>query len=158
MLRFRDARREDLPIIVALLADDPLGATRETVGATVDDVYVRAFEAIEGDPRNRLVVVIDGTAEGPGEAAPVIGCLQLTFIPGLSRRAATRAQIESVRVARTARGRGIGRQLFEWAIEQARDHDCAIVQLTSDKQRTDAHRFYESLGFAATHDGFKLAL
>lgn len=153
----RDARREDLPAIVALLADDPLGVTRETVGDAVAEEYVRAFLAIERDPNNRLVVMTSDSSERD-RAPTVVGCLQLTIIPGLSRRAATRAQIESVRVASTVRGRGLGRQLFIWAVDQARASGCAIVQLTSDKQRGDAHRFYESLGFVATHEGFKLAL
>lgn len=153
MTIIRDALSSDLPAIVALLADDPLGATRESVGATVDEVYVRAFDAIARDPNNRLVVLCDESDD-----ARVLGCLQLTIIPGLSRRAATRAQIESVRVSSALRGRGLGRQLFDWAIAQARAYDCAIVQLTSDKQRGDAHRFYGSLGFVATHEGFKLAL
>ena len=160
MIKIRDARREDLPAIVALLADDLLGATREAVGATVAEPYVRAFEAIERDPNNRMVVAVDAPADdnSDGNAPAIVGCLQITFIPGLSRQAATRAQLESVRVASARRGQGLGHTLFAWAIEQARAHGCAIVQLTSDKQRESAHRFYESLGFAATHEGYKLGL
>ena len=149
-VQFRQARRDDLPTIVALLADDALGATRETVGSAVDVAYVRAFEAIERDDNNELIVLETG--------AGVVGCLQLTYIPGLSRRAATRAQIESVRIASSARGLGLGRQLFDWAVQRARSRGCSIVQLTSDKRRQDAHRFYESLGFEATHEGYKLGL
>ena len=158
MLTIRDARREDLPAIVALLADDPLGAARETVAVAVAEPYVRAFEAIERDANNRMVVATDARAGAQGASPVVVGCLQLTFIPGLSRRGATRAQIESVRVASTRRGQGLGQVLMAWAIMQARERGCAIVQLTSDKQRADAHRFYESLGFVATHEGFKLNL
>ena len=133
-----------------MLADDPLGATREDFADPLPDSYTAAFAAIAADPRNELMVAVRGDS--------VVGCLQLTFIPGLSRRGAERAQIESVRVARRERGRGLGRQLFEWAIVRARTRGCALVQLTTDKTRPDAHRFYETLGFAASHDGMKLAL
>jgi GNAT superfamily N-acetyltransferase len=145
---FRDARRADVPAIVALLADDPLGGGRETVGEDVDEAYWRAFEAIDADPRNALIV-----ADRDGE---VVGTMQLTFLPGLSRRGAERAQIEGVRVRADQRGARLGRQMIEWAIDQAREHGCALVQLTTDKSRTEAHRFYTSLGFRATHEGLKL--
>lgn len=138
----------DVPAIVALLADDVLGATRETP----DDLapYLDAFAAVDADPHQRLVV-----AEAAGG---VIGTLQLTITPGLSRLGATRATIEGVRVARGERGTGIGRRLFAWAIEEARRSGCALVQLTTDRTRDDAHRFYASLGFEATHLGLKLRL
>ncbi|MCP2259183.1 Ribosomal protein S18 acetylase RimI [Streptoalloteichus tenebrarius] len=144
----RPATVEDVPEIVALLADDPLGATRESP----DDLapYLTAFAALETDPHQVLVV-----AEREGR---VVGTLQLTFIAGLSHRGATRAQIEGVRVRGTERGGGLGGELVRWAVEEARAAGCAIVQLTSDRTRVDAHRFYERLGFQASHVGFKMTL
>lgn len=145
---FRPARIEDLPAVVALLADDMLGAAREGAAAAPD--YAAAFAAIAADPNEMLVV-----AELEGQVA---GCLQLGFIPGLSRRGAWRGQIESVRVAAAARGRGLGRRMILWAVAQCRERGCALVQLTTDKRRADAHRFYEGLGFVRSHEGMKLAL
>lgn len=153
VITFRVATAADLPAIVALLVDDVLGATREAASddaAALDPRYVRAFAEIQRDANNEMMVL-----ESDGD---VVGCLQLTYIPGLSRQASTRAQIESVRVASHMRGHGLGRRLFDRAIARARERGCHIVQLTSDKRRTEAHRFYESLGFSATHDGFKLTL
>jgi GNAT superfamily N-acetyltransferase len=147
---FRKARRADVPAMVHLLADDTLGSGRETVGEEVDAVYWRAFDDIETDPRNALVV-----ADRGGE---VVGTMQLTYIPGLSRRGSERAQIEAVRVRADQRGSGLGRQMIGWAVDQARERGCRLVQLTSDKRRATAHRFYESLGFEATHEGMKLLL
>ncbi|WP_112246154.1 GNAT family N-acetyltransferase [Kribbella monticola] len=145
----RRATLDDVPAIIGMLADDPLGATRETPGDLTP--YQRAFEAIDGDP-NQLLVVADRNKE-------VIGTLQLTIIPGLSRQGATRALVEAVRVAASARGTGLGTTLMEWSIEEARGRGCAMIQLTSDKTRTDAHRFYiDRLGFTNSHEGFKLAL
>jgi GNAT superfamily N-acetyltransferase len=149
-LTIRPAERRDLPAVVALLAEDKLGSLRERVEEPLADCYLRAFESMAADPNNRQIV-----AELDGQ---VIGCLQLTFIVGLSRRGATRAQIEGVRVARALRGKGIGRRLFEWAIAEARAQGCHLVQLTTDKRRADAHGFYESLGFVASHEGMKLQL
>jgi GNAT superfamily N-acetyltransferase len=143
---FRSATEADLPAIVALLADDVIGAGRE--GAS--DAYLPAFRAVDADPRNHLVV-----AEADGEVAAT---LQLTYIPGLSRKGIERAQIEAVRVAAAHRRRGLGRQMIAWAIDQARERGCGLVQLTSDKRRADAIRFYESLGFEPTHEGLKLPL
>lgn len=151
--QIRRARREDVPAIVALLVDDVLGAGREQVPADGQDLpegYWRAFAAVDDDPGNLLVV-----AEAQGE---VVGTLQLTFIPGLSRGGGLRAQVEAVRVSSSVRGGGLGRELMGWAIAEARARGCRIVQLTSDKRRTDAHRFYASLGFEATHEGMKLTL
>ena len=147
-MRIRTATREDVPAIVALLADDPLGAKREKP----DDLapYLAAFEVIDADPHQLLVV-----ADREGD---VVGTAQLTLLAGLSRRGATRAQIEAVRVAASERGSGLGTTLIKWAIDEARDRGCALVQLTSDKSRVDAHRFYLRLGFEATHEGFKLPL
>jgi ribosomal protein S18 acetylase RimI-like enzyme len=144
---FRRATAQDLPAIVALLADDVLGATREAPG---DPAYAAAFVAIDADPNQLLAV-----AEQDGR---VLGCLQLTFLPGLSHRGAWRGQIESVRVASDQRGTGLGRRFLEWAIAQCRARGCRMVQLTTDKSRAEARRFYESLGFTASHEGMKLAL
>ncbi|MEU3445810.1 GNAT family N-acetyltransferase [Streptomyces thermolilacinus] len=147
-LEIRRATAADIPAIVAMLADDPLGAKRETP----DDLspYLTAFERVATDPNQQLVVAV---REGQ-----VIGTLHLTVIPGLSRQGATRALIEAVRIHADARGSGLGTRLFEWAIEESRRQNCVLVQLTSDMTRTDAHRFYERLGFTASHVGFKLAL
>lgn len=144
----RPATGSDVPAIVRLLADDPLGASRETP----DDLapYEAAFARIDADPQHRLVV-----AEQDGA---VVGTLQLTILPGLSRQGATRGLIEAVRVASAVRGGGLGSQLLAWAVEAARESGCALVQLTTDASRTDAHRFYERLGFVGSHLGFKLAL
>jgi GNAT superfamily N-acetyltransferase len=143
----RAAEAADLPAILRLLADDPLGKNRETA---VDAPYQAAFAAIAADPNQELVVAeLDGR---------VIGCFQLSFIPGLSRRGAWRAQIESVRIDSAVRGRGAGQAMMEWAIAKARARGCALVQLTTDKRRPDAHRFYARLGFVASHEGMKLEL
>jgi ribosomal protein S18 acetylase RimI-like enzyme len=144
---FRRATAQDLPAIVALLADDMLGAAREAPG---DPAYAAAFAAIEADPNQLLAV-----AEQDGR---ILGCLQLTFIPGLSHRGAWRGQVESVRVAADQRGTGLGRRFLAWAIAQSRARGCRMVQLTTDKSRADARRFYESLGFTASHEGMKLTL
>jgi GNAT superfamily N-acetyltransferase len=144
----RRAVRADVPAIVALIAADQIGATRD--GGELEP-YERAFAAIDADPAQLLVVVTD--ADGA-----VVGTLQLTFIPGLARRGALRAQIEAVRIDQRLRGRGLGQALFEWAIAEARRRGCALVQLTTDKRRADAHRFYGRLGFTASHEGFKLRL
>ncbi|MTK01701.1 GNAT family N-acetyltransferase [Micromonospora sp. CP22] len=145
---FRDAVRADLPAILDLLADDMLGRTRDV--GEVDARYEKAFAEITADPRNQLVV-----AEAGGE---LLGCMQLTYIPGLGRHGTERQLIESVRVRSDQRGRGLGRQMMTWAIDQARQHGCGLVQLTTDKARHDAHRFYLGLGFVASHEGMKLSL
>ncbi|RJL30950.1 GNAT family N-acetyltransferase [Bailinhaonella thermotolerans] len=145
---FRLARRDDVAAIVALLADDVLGAGREAAADL--DVYLRAFDAVAADPNNELIV-----ADAGGEVA---GTMQLTFIPGLSRSGTLRAQIEAVRVAADRRGEGLGRTMIEWGIARAAERGCGLVQLTTDKKRPDALRFYESLGFTASHEGLKLAL
>jgi ADP-ribose pyrophosphatase YjhB (NUDIX family)/GNAT superfamily N-acetyltransferase len=144
----RRARREDVPAIVALLADDPLGGSREHRGDLT--TYLAAFERIDADPAHLLVVVHDGDV--------VVGTLQLTVLPSLSRGGALRAQVEAVRVGPAHRGRGLGQALLLWAVEEARARGCSVVQLTTDKQRTAAHRFYERLGFVASHEGMKLQL
>jgi GNAT superfamily N-acetyltransferase len=147
---FRTALLADVPAIVGLLADDELGSQRETVSSPLDERYVAAFKAIENDPNQRLVVAVDGEA--------VIGTLQISFIPGIARRGGWRGQIEAVRIAAPFRSTGIGRQLFEWAISECKSRGCQLVQLTTDKGRSDAHRFYEKLGFVASHEGYKLIL
>lgn len=143
----RQATPEDLPAIVALLADDDLGKTREAPG---DPCYAEAFAAIAADPNQFLAVVDDG--------GTVVGCLQLSFIPGLSLKGMWRGQIESVRIATARRGQGLGHLMIDWAIAECRRRGCGLVQLTMNKSRKDSHRFYESLGFEATHEGFKLVL
>ena len=149
-LQLRRACASDLDAIVALLADDVLGSGREDPSIPAADCYVQAFKAIERDPNQWLAL-----AE---RAGAVIGCLQLSFIPGLSRRGLWRGQIESVRVTASERGAGTGRAMFEWAIALCRERGCGLIQLTTDKTRADARRFYESLGFVATHEGMKLEL
>jgi GNAT superfamily N-acetyltransferase len=143
----RRATGADVRAIVELIATDQIGATRDGGDLTP---YERAFAAIDADPAQLLVVADDGDA--------VAGTLQLTFIPGLARRGALRAQVEAVRVRADLRGCGLGQALVAWAIDEARRRGCALVQLTSDKRREEAHRFYGRLGFAATHEGFKLRL
>jgi GNAT superfamily N-acetyltransferase len=133
-----------------MLADDALGATRESFGDPLPGFYYDAYEAIDSDPNQELVVADSGGA--------AVGTLQLTFLPGLSHRGAWRAQIEAVRVDSSMRGSGLGSRLFRWAIERARGRGCRMVQLTSDKSRGDAIRFYRGLGFEATHEGMKLHL
>ncbi|MET8087894.1 GNAT family N-acetyltransferase [Micromonospora sp. NPDC005237] len=145
---FREAVRADLPAVISLLADDVLGKTRDFT--EVDEVYERAFADIRADPRNQLIV-----AEQGGD---LVGCLQITYIPGLGRHGAERSLIEAVRVRSDRRGQGLGRELMTWAIDQARHRGCALVQLTTDKSRADAHRFYLGLGFVASHEGMKLPL
>lgn len=150
-VELRRAQRDDLVRIVELLAADQLGATRDGIASAEDlEPYLRAFEAIDTDPAQLLVVATLG-----GE---VIGTMQLSFIPGLARRGSLRAQIEAVRVADHYRSRGLGEAMFRWAIDEARRRGCSLVQLTTDKSRADAHRFYARLGFVASHEGLKLRL
>jgi ribosomal protein S18 acetylase RimI-like enzyme len=149
-LAFRQAVVEDLPYIVDMLSDDPLGAMRERFEVPLPDSYFAAFEAINNSSLNELIVA---TLDDE-----VVGVLQLTFIPNISYQGSWRALIEGVRVSANYRGQGIGRKLFEYAINRAREEGCHMVQLTMDKRRTEANRFYQSLGFQATHEGFKLHL
>jgi ribosomal protein S18 acetylase RimI-like enzyme len=150
MAAFRAATTEDLPAILALLMDDALGKLREDLGPPLNPRYLEAFAAIERDP-NQLLAVAD-------HDGLVMGCLQLTFIPGLSRTGMWRGQIEAVRVASAQRGSGLGKAMMQWAIAQCRARGCGLVQLTTDKRRAEAHHFYEALGFEASHEGMKLAL
>lgn len=149
-LEFRQATENDISRLVGLLADDELGATREDSSKPLNQRYIDAFRSIDQDPNNELTIV-----ERDGE---LVGMLQLTFIPYLTHTGSRRCLIEGVRIANNNRGQGLGRQLIEWAIKRATEANCSIVQLTSDKRRPDALRFYESLGFEATHEGFKLRI
>jgi GNAT superfamily N-acetyltransferase len=149
-IAFRRAQVADLLAIVALLADDILGQQREDATSPPNPKYVDAFQAILADPNQLQMVATSGDE--------VIGTLQLTFIPGLSRTGAWRGQIEGVRIAAAHRGSGVGQQMFEWAIDQCRARGCDLVQLTTDKARPEAHRFYERLGFVGSHIGYKLML
>lgn len=149
-ISFRRAVAADLPAIVALLADDDLGSQREDPSSPLNPVYAESFAAVDDDPNQRLVVVEYDSV--------LVACLQLTFIPGLSRLGLWRGQIESVRIAANQRSKGLGRTMFEWAIEECRQRGCGLVQLTTDKSRADALKFYESLGFTASHEGVKLSL
>jgi len=147
---FRDATFADLPAIVALLAEDTLGEKREDAATPLDPGYEAAFAAIKSDPGQRLIVAeIDGR---------VIGTMQLSTIPGIAFKGAWRGQIEAVRIAQDLRGRGLGKLLIAYGVEQFRQGGCKFVQLTSHKSRTRAHRFYERLGWTRSHEGFKLAL
>lgn len=150
-ISFRTATQSDLPEIVRMLADDPLGVKREHFSNPLLPGYTQAFQSIESDPNNEIVLAVNHNNE-------VLGFLQLTYIPNLTYQGRWRALIEGVRVNTQQRSRGIGQSLIEHAIERARKRGCFIVQLTSDKSRVDALRFYASLGFKATHEGFKLAL
>jgi ribosomal protein S18 acetylase RimI-like enzyme len=147
-LTFREATAADVPAIVAMLADDALGATREDLSDLAP--YFAAFERMSSVPGHHLLI-----AERRGQ---ILGTFQLTLVPGLSRRGSTRADIEAVRVSSDARGLGVGTTMMEHAIEVARSAGAVLVQLTSDVSRTEAHRFYERLGFKQTHYGFKLML
>lgn len=150
-LVLRAAEADDLPAIVRLLAEDQLGASRDGITDAADlQPYLRAFEAVDADPAHLLLVAAD--------SEQVVATMQLSFIPGLARRGALRAQIEAVRVRQDYRSNGLGAALIDWAIGESRSRGCALVQLTTDKSRADAHRFYERLGFVASHEGLKLML
>jgi ribosomal protein S18 acetylase RimI-like enzyme len=149
-LEFRQATRADLPEIVRMLSDDFLGRTRERYENPLPDVYVKAFEEIDADKNNELIV-----AENGGR---IVGALQITFTPSISFQGGKRATIESVRVDEKLRGRGIGEELMKWAIDRAHRENCFAVQLTTNAERKDAHRFYERLGFKGSHLGMKLSL
>ena len=147
---FRQATRGDLPEIVRMLADDFLGAARERYENPLPECYEKAFEEIDADKNNELIV-----AERNGE---IVGTLQITFTPSISFQGAKRATVESVRVDEKYRGCGVGKELMRWAIARAREENCVAVQLTTNAERKDAHRFYENLGFKGSHLGMKLYL
>lgn len=149
-LSFRKANLDDVPNIVKMLSNDPLGENRERFENPLPDVYIQAFHAIADDPNNELVVAIHNNQ--------IVGVLQITFIPYLTYQGGWRALIEGVRISKEYRNQGFGKQMFEWAIGRARERGCHLMQLTTDKSRPDTLKFYESLGFKATHKGMKLHL
>jgi ribosomal protein S18 acetylase RimI-like enzyme len=176
-LKFRQAAREDLPEIVRMLADDFLGATRERYENPLPDAYVKAFEEIDADKNNELIVAVlsepsasagglnaDNQDSKPNPSADgsdktlIVGTLQITFTPSISFQGGKRATVESVRVDEKYRGRGIGKELMIWAINRAKEENCFAIQLTTNAERKDAHRFYENLGFKGAHLGMKLYL
>lgn len=150
-MTFRKATEDDVPFIVQLLADDELGKTREEFTIPLPAPYYQAFANINNDPNQELVIAENVAGER-------IGTLQLSFIQYLTYRGGIRAQIEAVRIDRNHRGEGVGQQFFLWAIDRAKQRGAHLLQLTTDKKRPDAIRFYERLGFIATHEGMKLAL
>lgn len=149
-LEFRLAALQDLDQIVAMLADDVLGSKRERYEQPLPASYLQAFQAIAEDPNNELIVACFGKE--------VVGVQQITFTPYITHQGGWRATIEGVRTASSVRGKGVGTLLINWAIERAKERGCHLIQLTTDKQRPDALRFYERLGFQATHEGLKLKL
>lgn len=149
-MKFRKATSSDVPFIVAMLADDPLGKQREAYSDPLPQSYYDAFERIDRDENQELMVV--ETEDG------IIGTLQLSFIPYLTYQGGTRAQIEAVRIRSDQRGKGLGATFFHWAIERAKARKAHVLQLTTDKKRPDALRFYEKLGFVASHEGMKMHL
>jgi GNAT superfamily N-acetyltransferase len=149
-LIFREAIIQDLPGLIALLADDTLGAKREDPSEPLNVNYEQAFLSIDVDPNNELIVAEEGHK--------IVGMLQLTFIPYLTYIGSWRCLIEGVRIQKRCRGNGLGTQFFKWAINRAKAKNCHLMQLTSDKQRASAIKFYEKLGFKASHEGFKLSL
>jgi GNAT superfamily N-acetyltransferase len=149
-LIFRRATEADVPAIVRLLADDILGSSREAMGAESYPQYLNAFRMIDADVNQFLLVVDDGTR--------IVGTLQLTFILGLAGQGLKRGQVEAVRVASDRRGEKIGEAMLNWALEKCRREQCGIVQLTTNKTRTEAHRFYDRLGFEPSHLGYKMKL
>lgn len=147
---FREAEWQDLESIVEMLADDVLGSTREHFESPLPESYLKAFEAIEADPNNKLIVA---TLENS-----IVGVMQVTFTPYLTHQGGWRATIEGVRTSSYIRGTGIGSKMIDYAIQIAKAHGCHLIQLTTDKQRVDALRFYEHLGFKASHEGLKMKL
>ncbi|CAM5414785.1 GNAT family N-acetyltransferase [Streptomyces avidinii] len=159
---FREATRQDLPAVLALLADEE--SVVDPASIVVGEAHERAFAAIGADPRNEMLILTDGADGAAAEGTDgvgggvVLGCLQLTYIPGLGRNGQERALVEAVRIRADRRGSGLGAELMRLAAERARERGCGLIQLTSSKRRTAAHRFYERLGFARSHEGFKLHL
>jgi len=150
-MTIRKATQHDLEKIVALIADDPLGKTREQYVIPLPDRYINAFQNITNDPQQELVVLEDDQAD-------IIGTLQLSFIQYLTYQGGIRAQIEAVRIRKDKRGLGLGKKLFNWAIHRAKERNAHVVQLTTDKRRPEAIQFYEDLGFIASHEGMKMHL
>jgi len=150
MPTYRNATPADLPFIIALIVEDSVVSTGDDPADAAHPDYVNALAEITNDPNEEMIIVEE-------DAAPV-GCFQLSYLPGLMRRGMKRGQIEVVHVAETHRNRGIGGDMMRWAIERCRENGCSMVQLTSNKKRLDAHRFYERLGFLKSHEGFKYYL
>jgi GNAT superfamily N-acetyltransferase len=150
-MTFREATKHDVETIVQMLADDELGKKREDFQIPIPSEYIKAFEYINSDQNQELIVV-------ENESSEVIGTLQLSFIQYLTYRGGIRAQIEAVRIRKDQRGQGIGKTMFEWAINRVKERDAHVLQLTTDKQRPKAIKFYEDLGFKASHEGMKLHL
>ena len=148
-IAIRRARRDDVAAIVGMLADDPLGSGRERIEHPLPQSYYQAFERVDRDPNLQLVVAVDG--EGA-----VVGCLQLAVLPGVSSQGASRGLLEDVRVATHCRSRGIGEQMVQWAVAEARAKGCVLVELLTHHTRVDAQRFYERLGFARSHAGMTI--
>jgi GNAT superfamily N-acetyltransferase len=148
-MKFRKAVRGDVPFIVQMLANDKLGQLREDYRSPLPEIYYSAFEQIDNDSNQELIVIENDSNE-------IIGTLQLSFIQYLTYQGGIRAQIEAVRVREDFRGGGVGQKLFEWAIERAKERNAHLLQLTTDKKRPDAVRFYEKLGFVASHEGMKI--
>lgn len=146
-LTYRSAMPGDLPFLIALIVEDSVVDTGDSADDAMDDDYLRALAAITADPHQEMIV-----AELDGEP---VGCFQLTYTPGLMRRGTWRGTIEVVHILAEKRNLGLGSEMMRWAIERCREHNCGLVQLTSNKERTDAHRFYERLGFKRSHEGFK---
>ena len=149
-ITFREAKAEDLERIVEMLSDDLLGSKRERFELPLPSSYEKAFKAIDADPNNELVVV--------NHKGKIVGVLQITFTPYITHQGGRRATVEGVRISSDVRGMGVGSQMIEYAIARAKERGCHLIQLTTDKQREDALRFYERLGFNATHEGFKMKL
>ncbi|PYZ94782.1 GNAT family N-acetyltransferase [Salipaludibacillus keqinensis] len=149
-IQFRMATEQDLDQIVKMLADDVLGRKREKYEHPLPDSYLKAFQAIESDPNNELVVACQGEE--------IIGVQQITFTPYITHQGGWRATIEGVRTTSSSRSKGVGTKLIKWGIQRAKERGCHLIQLTTDKERPDALRFYEKLGFKATHEGLKLKL
>ncbi|MBT2622534.1 GNAT family N-acetyltransferase [Chryseobacterium sp. ISL-6] len=150
-LHLRKATLTDLMTIIEMLADDILGQSREEVSVPLDERYVSAFKAIDQDPNQDLVVLVNDHDE-------VLGTLQLTYLQYLNHKGSKRALIESVRIHSSQRGKGLGQKMFQLAIERAKEKGATILQLASDKKRVEALRFYEKLGFTASHEGFKMKI
>lgn len=149
-LEFKIATEQDLVQIVAMLADDVLGSKRERYEQPLPESYIKAFQAIRDDPNNELIVAVDGNK--------IIGVQQITFTPYITHQGGWRATIEGVRTLSSVRGKGVGTKLIKWAIQRAKERGCHLIQLTTDKKRDNALRFYKHLGFHATHEGLKMKL
>lgn len=148
-MKFRKATKEDIPQIVKMIADDALGKLRENYKDPLPSVYYDAFHNIDNDSNQELIVIQDTDAS-------IIGTLQLSFIQYLTYQGGIRAQIEAVRIRQDKRGEGLGETLFKWAIQRAKDRNAHLIQLTTDKKRPEALKFYERLGFTTSHEGMKL--